>query len=674
MKRTGMMVAVFVMASVAGAVLAESPVEGVNSEGQVVLSWEKFVKITGYDDPSVRKGTLTIPWEEVEKLLGLKVERVGKDATVDLPWKEFKALLEWSVKREAQLREEGPPSPVNYVVISSQYKGELTASEGKFTRVLKLDVLRKKGWKRIPVLPGNVAIMSKKLPEGVYLNSTGKHYELLTRNSGEMEVELEFSVAVRQVDGVNHLGFSSVPVCSSVLDLSLDRENIDVKVAGAQSQVTRSQQGKTIVAAAIPSCMKIAVSWQRALPKVEAAPTKLYAETQTLVRVADGMLVCDELVKYNILHTPVRELNLTVPKGVSVLTVSGGSVQDWRVDDKGQLLVVLSAEKIGEYFMSIRYEAPSKEKAFVPVIHPVGVERERGFIGVAAIANVEIDASDVSNATRIDVRKLPAGIAALTKQPVLLGFRYLTEKFNIALSIQKHDEVPVLVTIVDNVVLTGMQLADGRRMTKAVYGIRNNRNQFLRMKLPDGVDIWSVSVGGNTVAPARDGEHVLIPLVRSASGSRELGSFPVTIVYVEAPKGKVASKGKLRIDLPQVNAPIMHVMYNLYLPAEGNYEVPEGLFGSRSGFGGPLRRVDNFSSMATGSGSNVVKVNAQAQAAQLQQQFNQRVDAQIRASGATPIRVRLPINGKMFKFEKILTLPDDKLFIDVQYSGWEIAK
>ena len=61
-------------------------------------------------------------------------------------------------------------------------------------------------------------------------------------------------------------------------------------LAGAQSLTTQKAAGKTAVAAALPGNATMAISWQREIPKAPPAPAKLYAETQTLVAVAEGML------------------------------------------------------------------------------------------------------------------------------------------------------------------------------------------------------------------------------------------------------------------------------------------------------------------------------------------------------------------------------------------------
>ena len=665
-----MAMALALAVALAGTLAAPPEAPKPNGKGQVVLSWDEFVKITNFDPtrkPESRN-VLTIPWKQVKELLGVKVDVLEKQ-TVDLPWQEFKKLLEWSVKRKADDPE--VPPPTDYIVATSNYTGVLSPDGAKFTLALKLEVLRKKGWKRIPILPATVAVTKVTLPEGVHLNTSGGNYEILTEKAGALDISVEFAVAVQKSGGINQVSFRPPLAAASVLDLTVAREKVDVKVAGAQSLAATKAKDKTVVAAAIPSGAGVDITWERELPKVEAAPTKLYAETRTLVSVAEGVLLCQESVYFNILHTAVRELKLQVPAGASVLEVSGQGVQDWRVDDSGVLAVVLRTETIGSYVLRIAYEAPVKDAAEAPVVRAIGVEREKGFIGVVALANVEIAAGEVVGATRLDVRQLPADISAMTNQPVLLAFRYAAGKFSVPLTIKKHAAVSVLVTIVDSALFTGMQLNDGRRMTKAVYSVRNNRNQFLRLQMPVGAEIWSVAVAGNTVSPAKDEKgNLLIPLVRSKSGARELASFPVEIVYVEAPAEVAPAQGRLRVELPTCAVPVIHVMYNCYLPAEGVYTVGWG----KSGFSGLLRLVESFTSLAAGPGAEVIRRNAAQQAAQMQKQFDRRVDAAASDAGVTPIRVRLPINGTLFKLEKVLAMPKDKLFFEVQYRDWKVAK
>jgi hypothetical protein len=312
----------------------------------------------------------------------------------------------------------------------------------------------------------------------------------------------------------------------------------------------------------------------------------------------------------------------------------------------------------------------------VPVIHPLGMERQRGHVAVVAISNAEIAAGEgAGQAAAIDVRRLPAEIVAMTAQPILLAYRTTGEQGTIPLTIRRHSELPLLVTVNDSALFTCMQLADGRRITKAIYTVRNNRNQFLRLTMPAGAEVWSASVGGSPVSAATDeAGRILLPLVRSMGQAAELAAFPVELVYVETPLAKTAAaSGHLHVELPRADCPILHVMVNYYLPAEGQYGVKAGLFGGAptgAHFTGTLEGVKEFASLSREEPANVPPAAAAAQ--QLQQQADVQWAAKTAAAGSTPIRVRLPLDGKLFRLEKILALPGDKLYFDLDYRGWGV--
>jgi hypothetical protein len=154
----------------------------------------------------------------------------------------------------------------------------------------------------------------------------------------------------------------------------------------------------------------------------------------------------------------------------------------------------------------------------------------------------------------------------------------------------------------------------------------------------------------------------------------ELAAFPVELVYVETPLAKTAAaSGHLHVELPRADCPILHVMVNYYLPAEGQYGVKAGLFGGAptgAHFTGTLEGVKEFASLSREEPANVPPAAAAAQ--QLQQQADVQWAAKTAAAGSTPIRVRLPLDGKLFRLEKILALPGDKLYFDLDYRGWGV--
>ena len=665
-------VAVLVSASArAAAPKPKPPAAPAAGDDKVTLSWEKFKAVTGLseDDLKAREaGTFTLSWEEVQDLLGVKIEKVG-NAKLRIPWQEFKTLLLWSIQ---QKKPETPPPPTDFAVTSAEYAGDLSKDGAVFTATFKISILKEKEWKVIPLLPATVAIQNVALPPGAYLRLEKSHYQVMTAaGAGDIEVTVTFAVAVKEEAGSLSLTFERIPSATAVLDLKVAQTEVDIDIVGAQSVVKKVEGGATRVAAALPAAAPVQLSWERAIPEAEKVPPKLYAETQTLVAVGDGILIGRQRINFNILHTGVRVLKLKLPQGASILEVKGDRVRDWRVTND-ELSVALSAEVLGGYSLNVTYEQAAgaqQAAASLPILRAVDVVREKGHIGVVALANVELSAPTLKGATAIDVRELPAELLSMTGQPILLAYRYVTDTFDIQLAIKKHEDVDVLVTIIDSAVVTTMQTLDGRRITKAVYNVRNNRKQFLRLAMPQGVEIWSASVSGKSIRPAKDDEdRVLVPLVRSEGAASGLSAFPVELVYVEKEADaaeKPASSGTLHIDLPRAAEPITHFMVNLYLPKEGKYTKA---WSSEAAIEGPLTVVKEFRQLMGVMGRP--KIHAEKAAKALQAAAQVQADARTTAAGATPIRVNLPIDGQLFRLEKILVL-DEPLFIDVTYSGWE---
>lgn len=641
-----------------------------NDAGRVLMKWDEFKKIIKFDDQQLagakaaaEKDMLVISWQEVQNLLGVEVKDV-KSAEIKLPWKEFKMLLEWSVKSAEEKRlaeekkkaEQENAAPVKFLITGAEYTAETVNEDGAlFTGTFKLDILEKKGWKQISILSGDVAIREAKLPKDVFLRLNQGMYTLMTTNAGPLEVEIKFSVAVTKAGGSYSLSFGKVESGTSVIDLTLPDKDADVKIKNAQSTLVKTEKGTRVVAA-LPATASIQVNWERAVPEAEKVPPKIYSETRTLLSVADGLLLGRVQVCFSILHTATRQLQMNVPTGVSVLEVTGTQIRDWRAGD-GKLTVQFDKEVIGTSVMDIKYETSldtKTGKTRVPVITGAGVEREKGHIAVVALTSVEIVGDMITGAHAIDVKDLPAEIMGMTTQPILLAYRYVEPAFNVGLAIRKHADVDVLLTVVDRARFTTMQTLDGKRITRAVYNVRNNRNQFLRLQMPKDAEIWSASVAGKAIQPASDPEgRMLLPLVRS-QGSGGMASFPVELVFAE--KGTPPDArgcGEVKVMLPSCEEPIMQLTVELYVPTEGRYR----------NFAGTLREVEAFTTL--GGRPAIATANASDDAQTLQQVYAQKTPV----AGNTPIEVQLPISGKIYRFEKILVLKEQE-WLSYTFSGF----
>ena len=249
----------------------------------------------------------------------------------------------------------------------------------------------------------------------------------------------------------------------------------------------------------------------------------------------------------------------------------GNGVRDWKLLEDGTLNVTLNYAAKGAYPLRFEMEkviGPQAVDLRAPIAVPVGVDRTKGFVGVESRGNLEIKAGTVANATPVDVRALPAAILGITSQPVLLGFKYHGGDVTIPLAAAQHEDVDVLVTLLDETRARTMWTPEGRRLTSVKYRIRNNRRQFLRLALPKGAELWSASVGGRAVQPAKASDaRVMVPLVRSQAAGGELAAFEVEIVYVEAGAAPSSrGRGEFKAELPRPDAPSTYVAWTVYAP------------------------------------------------------------------------------------------------------------
>jgi hypothetical protein len=574
---------------------------------------------------------------------------------------EFLKLYEKNRAEETQ-------APIDFAISSARYQGEVQLRDGEpyaavFTARLRIDVLRSKGFVKVPVLPATVALESAKIGavEADVVIENG-FYTLVTAQRGALILDLTFGVGITSAEGASGLSFQLVPAGATTAQLSVPaREDLDFTVTSAKLQSDKVVGDKRVVEATLPSTGSLAIQWQREIPKAAQQAARVFAEVHTLVGLGDGLMRATTTVQYTILFAGVERLQLKVPKGMQMLDVVGNGVRDWKLDETGTLNVTLNYAAKGVYPLRFEMErviGPQATDLDAPIAVPVGVDRTKGFVGVESRGNLEIKAGTVANATPVDVRALPAAILGITSQPVLLGFKYLGGDVDIPLTAAQHEDVDVLVTLLDETRARTMWTPEGRRLTSVKYRIRNNRRQFLRLALPKGAELWSASVGGRAVQPAKASDaRVMVPLVRSQAAGGELAAFEVEIVYVEAgaaPNSR--GRGEFKAELPRPDAPSTYVAWTVYAPNEAKVR--------RLTVDGTLRKVRYLSNPIPAEDMNYV----QAANPEVAQQANQQANVGSLGDGAVPVQVSLPLQGREINFERLLAL-DEALEVHFKYRG-----
>lgn len=559
-------------------------------------------------------------------------------------------------------------APRAYALSKADYDGRVVFDDGEptsavFQATLTVEVL-KDGWARIPLLDSSVAVQRATINGAdAPLALENGSYTLITDRKGRFDVDVEFAVTVNTNRGVSGFSFPLRQSGATTMKLSVDEEDaLDFTVSNARLQTDTTRNGVRVVEATLPATGSLAVNWQRSVdeetPEGEQAVARLYSEVHTLVGIGDGLLRATATVNQNILFAGVDSMAVQIPDGMKVLDVRGAGMRDWSIGADGVLTTQLNYEAEGAYALVIEMERVLDGSSVqAPIVQPVGVERTKGWVGVQAIGALEIQGEGVENAAAVDVRTLPASILGVTGTPVLLGYKYLTADAAIPLVVQEHDEVDVLVTLLDQAEARTMFTEDGRRLTSVQYQVRNNRRQFLRLKLPEGAELWSAGVAGRAVQPAQSGDQLLIPLVRSQATGGALAAFDVEVVYVENGAGPGSNgKGTFKATLPAADAPSTYVAWTVYAPWDAKI--------AKKSYDGSLRHTQGLSRpVRTETVMQLDHMNAPMQ----QSAGIQAHDGGL-GQGAAPVKVNLPLDGQTVMFEKVLAL-EEPLWVAFDYKG-----
>lgn len=600
-------------------------------------------------------------------LSGLALAQDMPTAKVVMPWTDFKSLYDKGMAPE----DKPQPAPRDWSINHATYAGTVTedGTSALFKVDLAVEVHKAEGWVTVPLAPTSVALKSAKVrgkDAPIYLE--GGWYMLITDQKGTLDVDLEIAASVFEANGQSSLSFPMARSGGTTVTLDVPSPG-DLEFAVGQAQFLKDERVRDVrrMEAILPATGNLAVSWQREISEedvVEGARQegRQYAEVHTLIGVGEGVLTGHSDVNYTIVHQGTESLTVTIPTGVTLLDVTGSGIREWKVNavEGGQTVdVELNFEALGSYRLMLDYEMGLAEgggAVDIPRIEVQDVERVKGFVGVAALSTLEVVGGKSAGARKIDVRELPASILGRTDQPVLLGYKFREAGWDVPLTVDQHDEVDVLVTIIDTAESISMVTTDGRVMGRSSWYVRNNRRQFLRLDMPDESEIWSVKVAGKAVKPAVDDQgQVLVPLVRSRASEGSLAAFTVEVVWVEegaAPDD--GGKGAIELELPQIDVPVTYYRWSVYVPWEAKI--------NKKSIESALRPVEYFSTPVTPEGQ-YLDMAGQAAMQQAYQAQNAAV-----AGGVSPVDVAMPVEGQALYFEKLLVLDED-LSLRLEYKG-----
>ena len=312
--------------------------------------------------------------------------------------------------------------------------------------------------------------------------------------------------------------------------------------------------------------------WSLALA-VERIQPRVTVEVFNLLSIGEKLMTVSATLKYTILHAGVDTLVVRMPPDATAVDIDGEGIKHKEEDKaKRTWTVTLQSKRTDAYALYVTFQQKvSKDQTVIPYsgVEAVGVERETGYLAVTSRPDVEVRVGDqdADNVTPLDSREIPAAYMQGVTLPVLLAFRYVSHPYTLRMAAMPHDAAEVTLAVVESARLSTTITEEGNMITDLVCMLRNSRQAYLDLQLPESARIWHAFVGGESVTPLRDGRITKMPVARMAGSA---GAFELRLRYSDK-LNELGRAGGLRLDSPLRDIDVMRLGWTLQLPEK--YDV-----------------------------------------------------------------------------------------------------
>ena len=314
----------------------------------------------------------------------------------------------------------------------------------------------------LELLRGEVALAGSELPRHTELRRDGAAFRLVRTGgwrAAKGRVRLAFA-ARTAADGDWRQARFRLPVLPvRSVAVMADRPGLEIRFPGGRGlQRQPGADGRDTVAVHLDTNPLFEVFWK---PEIRRVASELVAtcDINTVVTASPGLLRFDSIYAYRIAQGQMSELSFALPD-VNILQVTGGDIQDWRLDRADpaapRLRVTLGRPQREEYVLQVEYDRPLP--AFpctleLPVLAPQGVIRAGGQLLLGTDSAVKLQVAGASGITQIDqaafARPAPLREGHARALPARSVFTYQHAALPYALTLSADHVVPALSAEID---------------------------------------------------------------------------------------------------------------------------------------------------------------------------------------------------------------------------------
>ena len=503
---------------------------------------------------------------------------VAPPGSVTLPLVDYDKLVD----RAAHPPAPAERPPVAAVVARADLQVRVSAAGVHGTATLQGEVLSE-GRVRVPLVdrtPTIALLDAQQAGAPVPIVTEGGTMSAILSGRGPFTLTLAFGSDVTSEPGRASALLPAMWAGTVRATIEAPGDNADVRVAEALIGSRSSSAGKTVVEVTLQPRVLSLVYWSSREQAVRTLrEARLVTDVKTLVTVAEADLRLASLFDVNVLQGEPEQLDLQVPDGYEVVSVSGGSVESAGQQQGGRLTLAIRerARQRHQFLVTLeRTIAGGIQHADLALPGVQGAQRETGEVAWEAVGTIDLTATEAGPLRRLDVSEVNASLSALARSPLLAAFRYQRrgdERVPVAFDVRRFADAPVLGAAAEDATVTTLVSSEGRALTEFMLRVRNRGQLFLKVGLPKGATLLSAEVEGQPVKPVDAPDGARVPLTRP--GFRPAGPYTVSFVYVES-GSSFGRKGDAEMKLPRMDLPLEALHWEVFLPERYKVKRFEG--------------------------------------------------------------------------------------------------
>ncbi len=277
-----------------------------------------------------------------------------------------------------------------------------------------------------------------------------------------------------------------------------------------------------------------------------------------------------DVVHYEVQRGELERLEVELPAGLVPQTI-GTDEGEADVLLKGDTLVVPRQQRLTKSgYLYLTAPMTTGDLSLAPIL-PAVETRARYLVTVSSIA-AESRPLPESGWMLVDLEDLPSALqpSIQAMKPTSVWRRLGGEESDVEkLEILRLPEVAKEEVLIERRETFTLLTVDGTLVHRELLSLRGERSA-LDFDLPPGATLWSTTVDGVAVRPVERGGRFAIPL--SFAGGRG------AMVEIIAVQERALSEGRsrLRMELPEVDLPVLEHSWQLLLPENHRYRFAGG--------------------------------------------------------------------------------------------------